>query len=114
MSLFEYLRQHPDQAREFGMGMSGVSAPVIRLAADHIEPGAARTVVDVGGAEVGDFFTAVPPGDLYLLKFVPHNWDDEECVRILSTIRAAMPAGTRLFVVEMVADDDRIGAGPIY
>jgi hypothetical protein len=158
MSLFEYLRQHPDQAREFGMGMSGVSAPVIRLAADHIEPGAARTVVDVGGAEgafaaellarharltgtvlelapmaprvaaeaerrglagrlgaeVGDFFTAVPPGDLYLLKFVLHNWDDEECLRILSTIRAAMPAGARLFVVEMVADDDRIPVGLAY
>lgn len=158
MSLFDYLGQHPDEAREFGMGMSGVSAPIIRAAADHIEPGGARTVVDVGGAEgafaaelltrhagltgtvldlppmaprvaaeaerrglsgrlvaeVGDFFTAVPAADLYLLKFVLHNWTDDECVRILSTIGAAMPAGARLFVVEMLPDADHVPVGLAY
>ncbi|MFD4637158.1 methyltransferase [Lentzea sp. NPDC058436] len=32
----------------------------------------------------GDALTAVPEGaDLYLLRFVLHNWGDEDCVRIL-------------------------------
>jgi hypothetical protein len=49
----------------------------------------------------GDFFAAVPPGgDLYLLKQILHDWNDEECRAILHTIRKAMAEGTRLAVVE--------------
>jgi hypothetical protein len=51
----------------------------------------------------GDFFTEVPSGgDLYLLKFVLHDWDDEDSVRILTNIRRAMAPTGRLSVVEMV------------
>ncbi|HEY6574350.1 MAG TPA: methyltransferase [Mycobacterium sp.] len=50
---------------------------------------------------VGDFFQEVPAADVYLLKFVLHDWDDESCVRILSNIRTAMKPGARLFIVEM-------------
>ncbi len=39
----------------------------------------------------GDFFRAVPPkGHLYLLKFVLHDWDDNQAVCILQTCRAAV------------------------
>jgi O-methyltransferase domain/Dimerisation domain len=39
----------------------------------------------------GDFFNAVPPnGHIYLLKFVLHDWEDEQAVRILRTCRAAV------------------------
>lgn len=49
----------------------------------------------------GDFFEAVPAGgDLYLLKAVLHNWDDEHATRILGNCRAAMPPGGRLLVIE--------------
>ncbi|MGP3987227.1 methyltransferase [Streptomyces sp. 3N207] len=30
-------------------------------------------------------------GDLYVLKAVPHDWDDEQCVAILRNIRDAIP-----------------------
>ena len=41
----------------------------------------------------GDFFQAVPPaGHLYVLKFVLHDWDDEQAVRILQSCRIAMRA----------------------
>jgi hypothetical protein len=53
-------------------------------------------------AEAGDFFEAVPAGDLYLLKFVLHDWTDESCVRILANCRKAMNAGGRVCIVEMV------------
>ena len=49
----------------------------------------------------GDFFESVPAGcDLYLLFSVIHDWGDDDCVRILRTIAAAMTPNARLAVVE--------------
>jgi hypothetical protein len=42
----------------------------------------------------GDFFTTAPTGDLYLLKFILHDWDDDHCVEILRVCREAMVPGT--------------------
>jgi O-methyltransferase/methyltransferase family protein len=54
----------------------------------------------------GDFFESIPPGDLYLLKFVLHDWDDESCVKILRRCREAMEPGGRLAIFELVVGDD--------
>lgn len=49
----------------------------------------------------GDFFESVPPGkDLYVLKHILHDWDDERALRILRTVEAAMPRGARLLLAE--------------
>jgi len=48
----------------------------------------------------GDFFASVPAADLYLLKMILHDWSDEECVRILGSIRAAIRPQGRLAVIE--------------
>jgi hypothetical protein len=51
----------------------------------------------------GDFFEAVPAGgDLYLLKFVLHDWDDERSGEILNNIRRVIDPSGRLVVVEIV------------
>ncbi len=50
----------------------------------------------------GDMFASVPPADGYFMKLILHDWSDEECDRILSTICRCAPAGARLFVVEHV------------
>ncbi|MDQ0757389.1 methyltransferase [Streptomyces canus] len=50
-------------------------------------------------AQAGDFFVSVPSGaDVYVLKHVLASWTDEQCVSILRTCRAAMPAHARLLV----------------
>jgi orsellinic acid C2-O-methyltransferase len=50
-----------------------------------------------------DFFTSVPGGgDVYTISNVLHDWDDDDCVKILTTVRAAMRADARLLVVEKV------------
>jgi hypothetical protein len=55
----------------------------------------------------GSFFTDVPSGcDGYVLKEILHDWDDEQALRILSTVRRAMSPGARLLVMEMVLVDD--------
>ena len=51
-------------------------------------------------AVAGDFFESVPAGDLYLLRFILHDWNDQDCVRILKTCRRAMTPGGRLVLVE--------------
>lgn len=50
----------------------------------------------------GDMFDEVPEADVYVLKWILHDWSDEECVRILSNIRDAAPADGRLFIVEAI------------
>jgi ubiquinone/menaquinone biosynthesis C-methylase UbiE len=55
----------------------------------------------------GDFFEAVPAdADLYVLKNVLHNWDDERAVRILRVARRACPQTGALLVVQHVIPDD--------
>lgn len=69
-----------------------------------------RGLVDRMTGTVGDFFTEVPAADLYLLKFILHDWDDDSCVRLLSNVRRAMNPGARLIIVEMNADQYTLDA----
>jgi C-methyltransferase len=54
----------------------------------------------------GDFRRSVPvKADLYLIKQVLHNWDDETAVGVLSNIAASAPAGARVVAMELVVGD---------
>lgn len=52
----------------------------------------------------GDFFESVPPADVYLLKYVLHDWDDASAVRILRSCRRSLRPGGRVLVAELVLD----------
>jgi len=54
----------------------------------------------------GDFFNDVPSGDIYLLKQILHDWNDEQCRTILSRCAKRMTPGGRVCIVEMVIPDD--------
>lgn len=53
----------------------------------------------------GDFFESVPSAEVYLLATVLHDWNDEDCLRILRNIRTAAAPGARLVVVDVVLPD---------
>jgi len=58
------------------------------------------------GFEACDFFESVPKGaDLQVLKFILHDWTDEECARILANCRKALAPGGRVLVVEMIVPE---------
>lgn len=51
----------------------------------------------------GDFFSSVPPGgDVYLLKSIIHNWDDEAAIAILKNCRQAMTPKARIALIESI------------
>lgn len=53
--------------------------------------------------EAGSFFDGVPAGaDTYVLKNVIHDWPDGDAAAILRNVRAAMDAGAKVVLVELV------------
>ena len=50
----------------------------------------------------GDMFKEVPPADAYSLKMILHDWDDRECIEILSNLCSACAPGGRMFIVEQI------------
>jgi ubiquinone/menaquinone biosynthesis C-methylase UbiE len=72
--------------------------------------GRARELVDASGyanrCEIvgGDFFKEVPAGDAYVMKYILHDWGDEEALTILKNIHRASRKGTKLYVMDMVVE----------
>jgi len=61
-----------------------------------------------GRVVAGSFFESVPEGgDAYLLKWIIHDWEDEEAVAILRTVRQN---GGALLLVEKIVDPPNEGA----
>lgn len=86
------LARHPD-ARGVLFDLPGTAA----LVADSIRASPQGDRIEVVG---GNFFEAVPAGDLYLIKMVLHDWNDAECVSILESVRAAVEPGGRVAVID--------------
>lgn len=77
----------------------------------HAAPEAAKAAEVRGLSErfsfvAGDFRSAVPPADLYLLKHVLHDWADATCDSILQNCRRSLHPGGRVIVIELLADDN--------
>ena len=93
--LFAVMREYP--------GIKGVlldSPAVVEGAKAAL---AADEVVSRCRLEGGDFFQEVPTGaDIYLLRTVLHDWDDERAIRILETCRKACGPEGRVLVIEWV------------
>jgi hypothetical protein len=69
----------------------------------HVVPDQApEGLGDRWSAEGGSFFDAVPPADAYLVKWILHDWPDDECVSILSNCRAALRPGGVVAVIELL------------
>ncbi|MFH8407961.1 methyltransferase [Streptomyces sp. NPDC018019] len=92
------LRAHPAPRGMIYDTAEGLAQAGARLAAEG--------VADRVTLETGDFFAAAPAGgDLYLLKSVIHDWNDEQCAGILRHIRQVLPADGRVLIIEPVLAD---------
>lgn len=148
---FQWLKQHPDQAKQFHRMMVEVHGPETPPIIGAYDFGAFRHIIDLGGGNgsllsailaafpgrkatlfdlpegiaaaergeggplpgvalvAGDAFSAVPEGgDLYLLRHLIHDYDDADCLRILTSVRRAMSPQARVLVLEKpIPTDDR-------
>ncbi|XP_047949342.1 8-hydroxyquercetin 8-O-methyltransferase-like [Salvia hispanica] len=56
----------------------------------------------------GDMFEFIPPADAVILKWILHNWSEEDCVRILKKCKEAIGGnGGKLIIVDMVIDCEK-------
>ncbi|MDA3645318.1 methyltransferase [Saccharopolyspora indica] len=92
------LRRHP--------GLTGVVFDDERVVPRAIEVVQQAGLSDRCEVVSGDFFRSVPrESDLYLLKSIVHDWEDEQAVQILRRCREAMTPGNRLLILEPVLPD---------
>jgi hypothetical protein len=74
----------------------------------HVVAGAERLLREAGVADRcevvgGDFFERVlPRGDLYTLRFIIHDWEDEPAAAILRNCAQAMHPQGKVALIEMV------------
>ncbi|KAJ9171084.1 hypothetical protein P3X46_019132 [Hevea brasiliensis] len=51
----------------------------------------------------GDMFEAIPNADAIIMKWIMHDWGDEDCVKILKNCRKAIPEKTgKVIIVDVV------------
>ena len=82
--------------------VKGVVFDAPSVAAGAVDAIKAAGVSDRCRAEGGDFFKAVPGGDLIVLKHIIHDWNDAKATTILKACRAAIPPTGKLLLVELV------------
>jgi hypothetical protein len=77
--------------------------PVIVQAQQHLQSvGSLNRIQPIAG----DFFESVPVGgDIYLMKWIIHDWDEEKCATILKNCHRAMPEHGKLLLVEAVVQE---------
>ncbi|KAG5613704.1 hypothetical protein H5410_013528 [Solanum commersonii] len=62
----------------------------------------------------GDMFKFIPSADAILLKWVLHDWSDEECIKILKKCKEAIPSkekGGKVIIIDMVLIDRNLEKG---
>lgn len=70
---------------------------VVERARPLIEASPLAERIDLVG---GSFFNSAPAADLYLLKQILHDWNDDECRTILGNIRNAIAPDGRVAVID--------------
>lgn len=89
------LQRHP--------GMKGIlfDSPQVIEGAQAVVNGS--SVSDRCQLAAGNFFESVPGGaDAIILKWIIHDWNDEQCVTILRNCHRALPENGKLILVEAV------------
>lgn len=96
-----------------GMLLSGIlkQAPKAKGLLFDLPENRNKAEAFVKAANLGDRINFIPgsflepfslDSDLYIMKNVLHNWDDERCSLILKNLRRNMNKGSRLLVLELV------------
>ncbi|KAL2645201.1 hypothetical protein R1flu_012788 [Riccia fluitans] len=56
----------------------------------------------------GSFFESCPQGDAAFMKWILHDWSDNDCVRILKNIAKALPPDGKLINVDVLVPEELV------
>ncbi|GLJ07302.1 hypothetical protein SUGI_0063920 [Cryptomeria japonica] len=128
LHIWDYAAAHPDYNRLFNQAMACNANIVIKAILSKYKGfRGLNSLVDVGGgigmtvAEIvkayptinginydlphhvgGDMFKEVPSADAVFMKWIMHDWADEDCVKILKQCRKAIPETGKVIIVDTV------------
>ncbi|XP_057796261.1 8-hydroxyquercetin 8-O-methyltransferase-like [Salvia miltiorrhiza] len=109
--VFEGLKTLVDVGGGTGMVARGVAAAFPGLKCIVLD--LPHVVVGLEGSERlsfvgGDMFEFIPHADAVFLKWILHDWNDEECVGILKKCKEAIaPSKGKVIIVDMIVGDER-------
>jgi acetylserotonin N-methyltransferase len=84
--------------------------PAARPLAEQIIGSSPPKVADRIDLVSGDFFTdPLPPGDLYALGRILHDWGEEKIATLLTKVFESLPPGGALLICEKMLTDDKTG-----
>jgi hypothetical protein len=67
-----------------------------------------QDVADRVQRRAGDLFGSIDAqADVYVLKWILHDWSDEACLRILRSLRSCMPEGSRVVAIDQHLEPGR-------
>ncbi|KAK2991353.1 hypothetical protein RJ640_001210 [Escallonia rubra] len=102
---------------DVGGGTGAAMAEIVK-AYPHIKginfdlPHVVATAKEYGGVchVGGDMFKAIPEADALFMKWIMHDWSDEDCVKILKNCRKAIPKETgKVIIVDVVLQPEGDG-----
>jgi ubiquinone/menaquinone biosynthesis C-methylase UbiE len=118
---FSQFKQIIDVGGGHGMLLSAIIAahPHVRGTLFDLKEGVDAAKRGAGGPlpgvtfTAGDVFETVPAGaDAYLFRHLLHDYDDDDCIKMLKNVRRAMKPDSRVLVLEKtVPTDDTPGPG---
>ncbi|CAN4113727.1 unnamed protein product [Withania somnifera] len=54
----------------------------------------------------GDMFQSVPQGDMIFIKHVLHDWDDDDCIKILKNCWKSLPNSGKVVLIEHIKPEN--------
>jgi len=94
-TLCSLLAQHP-HLKGMLLDLPGVIENTALLWADKMGVGDRCTYVP------GDMFREIPAADVYIVKRVMHDWNNEECRQILANVYRSAPPNGKVLIIEAV------------
>jgi hypothetical protein len=99
-NVFDWRRAHPEQGAMFASYLAKARQADCEAILAALGTSETDTVVEVDAADTVRLAETPSHTDVYLLKGVLQNYDDEDARAILKNCRAAMRDGARLVIVE--------------
>ncbi|KAK9997258.1 hypothetical protein SO802_021944 [Lithocarpus litseifolius] len=54
----------------------------------------------------GDMYVSVPKGDVIMIKGTCHNWNDEQCIKLLKNCNKAVPKDGKVIIMDFILPEE--------